>query len=260
MGDKQVQFLEAQQAKHPALAGQLEQFSSLYQRKLWHQLTVKLEEALSQPESRNGDFLIPLYEHFIASFALKINLLKLAHIAITIAQQYSEPDDAIQFLERVITQLEESKLPRSDQPILILRATIAQYKLKMGYVQECKALVEAAKESLDSLHDVSMAVLRLHDRSMAKSMAGTECLECCTLPMHLLCWSCDICRRFCACAPCTQLHTYPACRVLCQFPEHLAAGLMQKACKSMHASAGIGMQVCRDPMTAFPCPCGLSPA
>ncbi|KAK9816790.1 hypothetical protein WJX72_005132 [[Myrmecia] bisecta] len=158
MADQAVQYLETQQAQHPNLGNQLEQFRDLYQRKLWHQLTVKLEEALTQAEFRRGDFLIPLYEHFIASFAHKINLLKLAHIAITVAQQYSQPDDAITFLEGVIKQLEETKLPRIDQPVLIMRAQIAQYKLKMGYVQECKGLVEAAKETLDSLHDVDPSV------------------------------------------------------------------------------------------------------
>ena len=45
-----LQFLEALQNRQPALATRINQFAELYQRKLWHQLTVAIEESLVLPE------------------------------------------------------------------------------------------------------------------------------------------------------------------------------------------------------------------
>jgi hypothetical protein len=42
-----LKFLEDQQGAHPELAEWYQQFADLYQRKLWHQLTVKLEQFVS---------------------------------------------------------------------------------------------------------------------------------------------------------------------------------------------------------------------
>jgi 26S proteasome regulatory subunit N9 len=62
-----IQYLEAIQVKYPNLAVDVAQIAELYDRKLWHQLTVKLEEVLAKPEFHEGDLLIQLYRNFIAS-------------------------------------------------------------------------------------------------------------------------------------------------------------------------------------------------
>ena len=65
--------------------------------------------------------------------------------------------DAVAFLEGVINDLTEAKLPRSEQPLLFLRMHVARYLLVRGQTKECKAAVEEGKQTLDSMGDVSAA-------------------------------------------------------------------------------------------------------
>ena len=94
MADTETRYLEGLQTKHPDIAGPLGDFATLYQRKLWHPLTVKLEESLALPEFGRDGFLIDLYSHFISRFGHRINLLKLAQFAVRASQQFDEPTQA----------------------------------------------------------------------------------------------------------------------------------------------------------------------
>ena len=75
-------------------------------------------------------------------------------------------------LEGVIKGLADSTQRVTDQPALFLRMHIAQNRLQMGEVEECKNLVEQGKEQLDKMHDVS-------------SKPVVICI-CCMLWVHLL--------------------------------------------------------------------------
>ncbi len=56
-----VHFLEQAQAQHPNIAADLAEFAELYEKKLWHELTVKLTDVLGKPEFHQGEFLVQLY-------------------------------------------------------------------------------------------------------------------------------------------------------------------------------------------------------
>eukprot|EP00879_Flechtneria_rotunda_P027333 GHRR01029278.1.p1 GENE.GHRR01029278.1~~GHRR01029278.1.p1 ORF type:complete len:339 (+),score=124.00 GHRR01029278.1:1679-2695(+) len=153
-----VDYLEQLQASQPALAADVAELASLYQKKLWHQLTLKIEECFSKPEFNQGDIAVQLYQIFIDDFGHKINLLKLSQFAVHVAKHIKDPSETVQFLQNVSNKLKEQKLPRSEQPLLFLKMHIAQQKLEMGQVQECKVMVEEAKTELDSLADVDPSV------------------------------------------------------------------------------------------------------
>ena len=56
------------------------------------QLTVALESCLALPELRQEGVLLPFYHSFVATFAHKLNPLRLAQLAVTVAQQsFAEP-------------------------------------------------------------------------------------------------------------------------------------------------------------------------
>lgn len=153
-----VDYLEGLQAAQPALAGDVAELAALYQRKLWHQLTLRVEECFSKPKWNAGGLPLEFYTSFIAEFGYKINLLKLSQFAVHVAKHIADPQATLDFLQGVSAALAEQKLPRSEQPLLFLRMHIAQQQLEMGQVAACKAAVGDAKSELAGLADVDPSV------------------------------------------------------------------------------------------------------
>ncbi|KAM0935708.1 putative proteasome component (PCI) domain, 26S Proteasome non-ATPase regulatory subunit 13 [Dioscorea sansibarensis] len=153
-----LQYLETQRNARPELAEWYSALADLYQRKLWHQLTLKLEQFVALAVVQAGDALIQLYNDFITDFETKINLLKLAHFAVIVSRQYSDKQVAISYLEGVIEKLQATKEMRIEEPILYVKMQIAVFKLEQGNQKECKKLLEDGKATLDSMTDVDPSV------------------------------------------------------------------------------------------------------
>ena len=115
MADKYLDWVEATQAKRPQLAQQLAEFAELYQKRLWHQLTVALERQVEQPDfQQDAGFLPALYGNFIAGFAYRLNPLRLAKIAVTVSKQYSKVSEGSEvFLDLRLQTLVKQANPNS---------------------------------------------------------------------------------------------------------------------------------------------------
>ncbi|KAI3690188.1 hypothetical protein L2E82_48163 [Cichorium intybus] len=153
-----LQYLDSLRTTHPELSDWYNTLADLYQRKLWHQLTLKLEQFVALAVFQAGDALIQLYNNFITDFETKINLLKLAHFAVIVSRQYSEKEAAISYLEGVIEKLRVTKETRIEEPILYIKMQIAIFNLEKGDQKECKNLLEDGKSTLDSMTDIDPSV------------------------------------------------------------------------------------------------------
>ncbi|KAI4314532.1 hypothetical protein L6164_027431 [Bauhinia variegata] len=153
-----LQYLESLRNAHPELAEWYNALADLYQKKLWHQLTLKLEQFVALAVFQAGDALIQLYHNFIRDFETKINLLKLAHFAVIVSRQYSEKEAAIGYLEGIIEKLQATKEQRIEEPILYIKMQIAIFKLEQGDQKKCKQLLEDGKSTLDSMTDIDPSV------------------------------------------------------------------------------------------------------
>lgn len=153
-----LQYLETQREAHPELAEWYTSLADLYQRKLWHQLTLKLEQFVGLSVFQGGDGLIQLYRNFISEFEGKINHLKLAHFAVIVSRQFTEVEVAIAYLLEVIEKLRASQQRRIEEPVLYVNMRIAALKLEQGDQKECKRLLEEGKSTLDSMTDVDPSV------------------------------------------------------------------------------------------------------
>ncbi|XP_073301763.1 26S proteasome non-ATPase regulatory subunit 13 homolog B-like [Primulina huaijiensis] len=153
-----LQYLETQRNEHPELSEWYSSLSDLYQRKLWHELTLKLEQFVALAVFQAGDALIQLYHNFITDFETKINLLKLAHFAVIVSRQYSEKEAAIEYLEGVIAKLGDTKEMRIEEPILYIKVQIGTLQLEQGDKKECKKLLDEGKCTLDSMTDIDPSV------------------------------------------------------------------------------------------------------
>ncbi|KAK9133833.1 hypothetical protein Scep_013361 [Stephania cephalantha] len=132
-------FLEEQRDAHPDLAEWYDSLLDLYHKKLWHQLTAKLEQFFALPELQTGDALIQLYHNFIADFETKINLLKLA-----------------QFWSQCLDSIRRRRLP-----------LIAAFQLEKGDQKECKKLLDDGKTTLESMTDIDPSVYAIYYRVLS---------------------------------------------------------------------------------------------
>ncbi|XP_052479353.1 26S proteasome non-ATPase regulatory subunit 13 homolog A isoform X2 [Gossypium raimondii] len=153
-----LQYLDSLRNEHPELSDWYSSLADLYQKKLWHQLTLKLDQFVALTFFQAGDALIKLYHNFITDFETKINLLKLAHFAVIVSRQYSEKEAAISYLEGVIEKLRATKEKRIEEPILYIEMQVAKFKLELGDQKECKKLLEDGKSTLDSMDGVDPSV------------------------------------------------------------------------------------------------------
>ncbi|GAA0152728.1 protease [Lithospermum erythrorhizon] len=153
-----LQYLDSVRNAKPELSEWYDTLSDLYQRKLWHQLTLKLEQFVALPPFQAGDALIELYHNFITDFETKINLLKLAHFAVIVSRQYAEKEAAITFLEGVIEKLRNTKEMRIEEPILYVKMQIALFNLEQSNQKECKKFIDEGKSTLESMTDIDPSV------------------------------------------------------------------------------------------------------
>ncbi|KAI3853665.1 hypothetical protein MKW98_025182 [Papaver atlanticum] len=153
-----LQYLESQRSAQPELAEWYTSLIDLYQRKLWHQLTLKLDQFVALAVFQAGDTLIQLYHNFITEFETKINLLKLAHFAVIVSRQYAEKEAAIGYLEGIIEKLRATRETRIEEPVLYTKMQIAAFRLEKGEQKECKNLLDDGKTTLDSMTDIDPSV------------------------------------------------------------------------------------------------------
>ncbi|PIA29904.1 hypothetical protein AQUCO_05800171v1 [Aquilegia coerulea] len=153
-----LQYLESQRNAQPELAEWYTSLGDLYQRKLWHQLTLKLDQFVALAVFQAGDALIQLYNNFITEFETKINLLKLAHFAVIVSRQYADRGAAFNYLQGVIEKLLATKDLRIEEPILYVNLQIAAFKLENGDQKDCKQLLDTGKTTLDTMTDIDPSV------------------------------------------------------------------------------------------------------
>lgn len=148
MAPAALDSLEALQTDFPDLAEDIQEFANLYQRKLWHQLTLKVEACFHSSAFNRGDIPVRLFKGFVSDFGHKINFLKLAQFAVHACKFQPNPAAACELLTSVITKLEDLKQPRTAEAVLFLRMHVAQHKLETGDLAESKSITESVTEAL----------------------------------------------------------------------------------------------------------------
>lgn len=97
MSQKVSDFLTKQQ-QQSSNASYWVTFDELYNKKLWHQLTIKLLEFIHKEQPRN---LVEIYENFISDFETRIKSLSLVEIAVFVVKEISNHEEKLKFLEKI---------------------------------------------------------------------------------------------------------------------------------------------------------------
>ncbi|XP_076754114.1 regulatory particle non-ATPase 9 [Xylocopa sonorina] len=133
------------------LAAEWAQLEELYNKRLWHQLTLKLETFVKHPTLQKGDKLVQLYVNFLSTFENKINPLSLVEILAYVIQQFQDKEEAIKFLEKT-----ECKVKSSNEAIALCKVLTGQILLeKLNRQEQAKKIIEEVETMLDNADGVT---------------------------------------------------------------------------------------------------------
>ncbi|KAI0060076.1 hypothetical protein BV25DRAFT_1807834 [Artomyces pyxidatus] len=130
-----------------------EAFQTLHSRKLWHQLTEKLDEFFDHPLAR--PYRVDVYTRFVRDFEERLNPLRLVEMGVKVSRDIDNPALHLEFLTDLLSRIDKSKSP--DAHVLLL-ATLAHPKLLFGDLEGSKADIDAAWVILDTLSGVDNTV------------------------------------------------------------------------------------------------------
>ncbi|KAJ3313256.1 26S proteasome regulatory subunit [Boothiomyces sp. JEL0838] len=140
-------YLSQQKTKYPEFKDIFAQFETLYDQKLWHQLTVALEKLLANPKSHS--LLIPLYNNFVKDWESKMNQISLVKFVSLTSVQLGDHKKALEFLTPFATKLKSDDSAKD--AYVLISTEIARNKLLSGDLEGCKTNIEECEKILDSL-------------------------------------------------------------------------------------------------------------
>ncbi|ENN75033.1 hypothetical protein HUJ04_001260 [Dendroctonus ponderosae] len=133
------------------LANEWATLEELHNKKLWHQLTLRLMVLIKKPELQKGDHLIQLYNNFIQTFENKINPLSLVEIVAVVIEQFKDPKEAVAFLEKTEPKVKVN--PDAQNLCKVLAGQIHLEKLKD--LDATKKVIEEVEKTLDNADGVT---------------------------------------------------------------------------------------------------------
>jgi 26S proteasome regulatory subunit N9 len=142
------------------LANEWAHLEELYVKKLWHQLTLKVQEIIQKPELRQGTLLIEMYEKFITDFEHRINPLALVEICLPIVRQYQDATLAVNFLEKL-----KEKVKHEGQPSILCSTAIGAIYLEQKNFEMAKKSVEETETQLNEIDGVTPVHARYYELS-----------------------------------------------------------------------------------------------
>ncbi|KAJ7074388.1 hypothetical protein C8F01DRAFT_1100341 [Mycena amicta] len=132
-------------------------FRVLYNKKLWHQLTLKLFAFLDHPASK--PYRVEVFESFVRDFETKINQLRLVEMGVRVSKEIDNPQTHLTFLTSLLSRITADSLSsKSEEAHVLLLATIARAKLLYGDLEGTKTDMDKAWSVLDRLEDVENGV------------------------------------------------------------------------------------------------------
>uniref|UniRef100_A0A6B2L693 PCI domain-containing protein n=1 Tax=Arcella intermedia TaxID=1963864 RepID=A0A6B2L693_9EUKA len=157
-------YLEDVFSKNPILAPFLEQISQDFQKKLWHELTIKITSFVKMREVREQLDLIQFYENFIKSFEVKLNQLSLVRIIVDISSTIQDLHQRIQFI-KAFSQL--PKVVENNEATVTIKAVLAEFHIVAGDLNEAKSVLEQTKLTLDATSGAEANVFAAFHRAWA---------------------------------------------------------------------------------------------
>jgi len=121
----------------------------LFNKKLWHQLTVELQVMVKEPSM--VDKLVSIYEEFIMEFEARLDPLSLVMIGKVVLERFTSPEEAVIFVEKI-----GEKVKMSNEAYALTKVLVGRIKLhKYEQHKETKAIIDEVETLLSEVDGVS---------------------------------------------------------------------------------------------------------
>ncbi|KLO16511.1 hypothetical protein SCHPADRAFT_848095 [Schizopora paradoxa] len=137
------------QELHPYFQG----FQQLYDRRLWHQITLKILEFFRNPLSK--PYRVNVFENFVRDFEHRLNQLRLVEMGVVASKEIDNPATHLSFLTSLLARINTEKAPEAH---VLLLSTLAHAKLLYGDLEGTKSDMDTAWKILDNLDGVEPGV------------------------------------------------------------------------------------------------------
>lgn len=144
-------YLSEQKEKSPPeLSQQWAEFEELYNKRLWHQVTLKMLAFVNSPAMQEGDALLKLYENFISDFENKMKPLSLVQIASKVADRIPGVTERIEFVTKT-----KEKVKADPEAVVLCNVLYGQHKLAVPDLADVKKVLEETEPLVEALPGVT---------------------------------------------------------------------------------------------------------
>ncbi|XP_065287600.1 26S proteasome non-ATPase regulatory subunit 13-like [Dermacentor albipictus] len=144
-------YLKKQQEQSPPeLSQEWAEFEELYNKRLWHQLTLKLLAFVRCSQMQQGNALFQMYENFISEFENKMKPLSLVEIAAQVSQSIQDIDQRLGFITKT-----KEKVKADPEAVVLCNVLYGQNKLAAKDMASVKKVLEETESQAESLPGVT---------------------------------------------------------------------------------------------------------
>ncbi|CAF0990078.1 unnamed protein product [Adineta ricciae] len=158
MSSRVENYLTERKAIGGPLANEWLELDSLYQSRLWHELTLRVTAFVHREELQQGEQLRSFYENFLSDFEHRINQLALVEIIIPISRTFKQVDEAILFIQQI-----REKVKANSLAVLLCDVTIGKAYLVTKNLNEAKKIIEDLTPKFDELDHLTTVHSRFYD-------------------------------------------------------------------------------------------------
>eukprot|EP00761_Pharyngomonas_kirbyi_P008617 gb/GECH01008629.1/.p1 GENE.gb/GECH01008629.1/~~gb/GECH01008629.1/.p1 ORF type:complete len:378 (+),score=121.87 gb/GECH01008629.1/:1-1134(+) len=148
-----MSFIDTLKGSFPQQEETLNKIEDYYNKKLWHQLSIELETLIKRGEFQNEQIAQDCYNNFLSNFETKLRPIRLASIVVQLANQFSESQKAVNFLDEIAEKVKEDT-----EAWCVLKSNSAIHLLKAEQTKEAQQLIENVKKEINGLANVDNLV------------------------------------------------------------------------------------------------------
>ncbi|CAD5118229.1 DgyrCDS6951 [Dimorphilus gyrociliatus] len=149
--DVSAYLFEQQRKSSSEVSQEWAALEDLYNRKLWHQLTIRLQKFVKNAQLQQGDAIMQLYQNFISDFEHRMNPLALVEILIPVARQMKDNTQALAFIEKI----RKEKVKNDNEAVVLCLITEGNYYILLNDTDKVKHVIDEAGNLLEELDGVT---------------------------------------------------------------------------------------------------------